>query len=88
MLELNEITSYIMLSRVSVSSNLAESSGLPHLARNFDLSTAVSIDECLTKLEKRLPPAVSFNFVQDDAANDSNNLRILFRLRYVKANRL
>lgn len=81
MLELNEITSHIMLSQMSASSSFAEGLGQPQLSRNADSSAAVQIDECLTKLEKTFPPLMSFDPVQDDSDNGSKRRQILLRLR-------
>lgn len=81
MLELNEITSHVMLSQVPANSNCAESLGLPPLFQNADSSIAVQIDDCLNRLEKSLAPSLSFNFVQDEAENGPNRQLILLRLR-------
>jgi hypothetical protein len=79
MLELDEITSHILLLQVFASSSFAGTLGLSQLSRNADPSAAVQLDERLTKLD------MSFDSVQDDTDNSSTRRRIIFHLRYVKS---
>lgn len=82
-LELQEITSHIMLSQVQASSRFAESLGLPPSRQSSDLSAAVAMDNCLKKWARGLPPAL-----RSDSAADPDDIepgtigqRVLLHLR-------
>ncbi|KAK3938461.1 hypothetical protein QBC46DRAFT_292403 [Diplogelasinospora grovesii] len=87
-LELQEITSHVMLSQMPVSSRFAESIGLPRLCQGSDLNTAVQFDASLNRWEKNLPPSLrSANAnandypVEDGADSGLVSQRTLLHLR-------
>ena len=81
MLELSEMTGYIMHSQVPARSSLAEALGLPSLAQAADLSVTVQIEECLNKLDKNLPSLSLTDSVQEGTDEGLSGQRFLFHLR-------
>lgn len=82
MLELYEIANHIMLSQVSVSSNFADSLGLPRLYQKDEyFGTALQLDLCLNKWEKNIPPSLRPDIFRADADDVSHKQGVLLRLR-------
>ena len=78
LLELDEITRYIMLLQVSARCDVSERLHLPPLRRTVDLDTIVQIDGCLMRLENS--PALT-NTLDSDRASELGRNQSLFRLR-------
>ncbi|KAH1550364.1 hypothetical protein KXX57_009540 [Aspergillus fumigatus] len=79
MQELNKITGYIGLSQVLTGSSAAARQDFL-LPTQAGPGAVLQIDECLTRLENRLPP-VPYNMTKGETANPFDGRLILLRLR-------
>ena len=78
LLELDEITRYIMLSQVPARCDVSERLDLPPLRRTVEVATIVQIDGCLTRLERSLALTTTLD---SNGASELERKRSLFRLR-------